>query len=59
METRHIKRYIPPNCDFEILEIERTDYLQLSGCTPRQIPVVRVLYLIIQELNMIEGTFNL
>jgi hypothetical protein len=27
VETRLIKRYIPPHCDFDILEIERTDYL--------------------------------
>ena len=37
VETRLIKRYIPPRCDFEILEIERTDYLPLSGCAQRQV----------------------
>ena len=37
VETRLIKRYIPSNCDFDILEIERTDYLLLPGCTQRQI----------------------
>jgi len=37
VETRLIKRYIPPHCDFEILERERTDYLPLSGCAQRQV----------------------
>jgi hypothetical protein len=32
VETRLIKRYIPPKCDFDLVEIERTDYLPLSGC---------------------------
>ena len=32
VETHLIKWYIPPHCDFDILEIERTDYLPLSGC---------------------------
>jgi len=27
VETHLIKRYIPPHCDFDILEIECTDYL--------------------------------
>jgi len=43
VETRLIKRYIPPNCDSDILEIERTDYLPLSGCT--QVADMRVSYM--------------
>jgi hypothetical protein len=35
VETRLIKRYIPPHCDFDLLEIERTDYLPLMGCATR------------------------
>jgi hypothetical protein len=45
VETRLIKRYIPPHCDFDILEIERTDYLPLSGCTQRQVADMRVSYM--------------
>ena len=45
VETRLIKRYIPPHYDFEILEVERTDYLPLSGCTQRQIADMRVSYM--------------
>jgi len=45
VETRLIKRYIPPNCDFDILEIERTDYLPLSECTQRQVADMRVSYM--------------
>ena len=37
VETRLIKRYIPPHCDFDLLEIERTDYLPLAGCAQRQV----------------------
>ena len=32
LEVLHIKRYIPPNMENDHLEIERTDYLPLSGC---------------------------
>jgi len=32
VETRLIKRCIPPHCDFGLLEIKRTDCLPLSGC---------------------------
>jgi hypothetical protein len=45
VETHFIKRYIPPYYDFEILEVERTDYLPLSGCTQRQIADMRVSYM--------------
>ena len=45
VETRLIKRYIPPHCDFDLLEIERTDYLPLSGCAQRQVMDARVSYM--------------
>jgi len=45
VETRLIKRYIPPHCEFEVLEIERTDYLPLSGCSQRQVADTRVSYM--------------
>ena len=35
VETRLIKRYIPPYCDFDLLEIERTDSVPLMGCATR------------------------
>jgi hypothetical protein len=45
VETRLIKRYIPPTCDFDLMEIERTDYLPLSGCAQRQVADMRVSYM--------------
>jgi len=45
VETRLIKRYIPPYCEFDILEIERTDYLPLSGCAQLQVADMRVSYM--------------
>ena len=45
VETRLIKRYIPPHCDFDVLEVERTDFLPLSGCTQRQVMDMRVSYM--------------
>jgi len=45
VETRLIKRYIHLNCDFDIVEIERTDYMPLSGCTQRQVADMRVSYM--------------
>jgi len=45
VETRLIKGYIPPNCDFEVLQIERTDYLPLYGCSQRQVADMRVSYM--------------
>ena len=35
VETRLIKRHFPPHCDFDLLEIERTDCLPLMGCATR------------------------
>ena len=45
VETRLIKRHIPRHCDFELLEIERTDYLPLSGCAQRQVADASVSYM--------------
>jgi len=45
VETRLIKRYIPPHCDFDVLEVERIDYVPLSGCTQRQVADMRVSYM--------------
>ena len=45
VEIRLIKRYIPPHCDYDLLEIERTDCLPLSGRTQRQIEDMRVSYM--------------
>ena len=45
VETRLIKRYIPPNFEFDILEIERTDYVPLSGCAQRRVADTRVSYM--------------
>jgi hypothetical protein len=45
VETRLIKRYIPPHCDFDLIEIERTDYLPLSWCAQRQMADMRVSYM--------------
>ena len=42
VETHLIKRYIPPHFDFDVLEVERTDYFPLSGCTQRQVADIRV-----------------
>jgi len=40
-----LKRYILPHCNYDFLEIERTDYLPLSGCAQRQIEDMRVSYM--------------
>ena len=45
VETRLIQRYIPVNSEFEVIEVERTDYLPLTGCTQRQIADMRVSYM--------------
>jgi hypothetical protein len=43
--TRLIKRYIPPHYYFDLLEVERTDYLPLSGCAQGQVADMRVSYM--------------
>jgi hypothetical protein len=45
VETSLIQRYIPPHCEFDVLEVERTDYLPLLGCTQRQVADMRVSYM--------------
>jgi hypothetical protein len=45
VETRLIKRYIPPHCEFDTLEVERTDSMPLSGCAQRQVADMRVSYM--------------
>jgi hypothetical protein len=44
VETRLIKRYIPPNSEYDSVEVERTDYVPLTGCTQRQVADMRVSY---------------
>jgi hypothetical protein len=44
VETRLIQRYIPILCDSDVLEIERTDYLPLTGCA-RQVTDMRASYM--------------
>jgi hypothetical protein len=43
VETRLIKRYIPPNSEYDLVEIECTDYVPLSGCTQRQVADMSLL----------------
>jgi len=45
VETRLIKRYIPPYSEFDVIEVERTDFIPLSGCTQRQVVDMRVSYM--------------
>jgi len=45
VETRLIQRYIALNSEFEVLEVERMDYLPLTGCTQRQIADMGVSYM--------------
>jgi len=51
VETRHIKLYIPPHGEFDLIEIERTDYVPLTGCTQRQIADMRVSYVNMGEIQ--------
>jgi len=44
VETRLIQRYIPLNSEFEFIEVERTDFLPLTGCTQRHIADMMVSY---------------
>jgi hypothetical protein len=43
--TRPIKRFIPLHCEFEVVEVERTDFVPLVGCTHRQVADMRVSYM--------------
>ena len=44
VETRLIKRHIPPRCDFDLPETDWTD-LPLAGCAQRQMADARVSYM--------------
>jgi hypothetical protein len=44
IETRLIKRFVPSEYEFDLVEVERTDFLPLSGCTQRQVADMRVSY---------------
>ena len=44
VETRLIKQYISLHCEFDVIEVERTDCVPLTGCTQRQIADMRVSY---------------
>jgi len=45
VETRLIKRFITLHCDFEIVEVEGTDFVPLVRCTHRQVADMRVSYM--------------
>jgi hypothetical protein len=45
VETRLIKRYISPHCEIDVLEVQRTDFVPLIGCTQRQTTDMRVSYM--------------
>jgi len=51
VETRFIKGYTPPNGEFDLIEIERTDYVPLTGCTQQQIADMRVSYVNMGEIQ--------
>lgn len=44
VEVRLVKQYVPPNCNYDSLEIERTAYLPLYGCTQWQIDDMRITF---------------
>jgi hypothetical protein len=44
LETRLTKRHVPPHCDFDLIEVERTDYLPVTGRAQRQVADMRVSY---------------
>jgi hypothetical protein len=45
IETRLITRFIPANYEFDLVEVERTDYVPLVGCAHRQVEDMRVSYM--------------
>jgi hypothetical protein len=45
VDTRVIRRYIPPNSEFDLIEVERTEIVPLTGCTHRQVAEMRVSYM--------------
>ena len=44
VQTLIIKIYIPPHCEFDVLEVERTYFLPLFGSTQRQVADMSVLH---------------
>ena len=51
VETRHIKLYIPPHGEFDLIEVECTDYVPLTGCTQQQMADMRVLFVNMGEIQ--------
>jgi hypothetical protein len=51
VETQLIKRYIPPNSEFDLIEIEGTDFVPLAGCTQRRVADMRVSYVNMSEIR--------
>ena len=51
VETRLIRRYIPPHSEFDLVEVERTDFLPLTGCTQRQVADMRVSYMNMEDVG--------
>jgi len=51
VEIRLIKRFIPPQSEFDVIEVERTDFLPLSGCTQRQVAEMRVSYMNMESVG--------
>ena len=51
VETRLIRRYIPPHCEFDLIEVERTDFLPVSGCAQWQVGDMRVSYMNMENVG--------
>jgi hypothetical protein len=44
LDVRVIKRYSPPNTEYDYLEVDRTDYLPLLGCVQRHMEDMRISF---------------
>lgn len=51
VETQLIKRYVPPHCDFDLIEVERTDFLPLTGCAQRKVTDMRVSHMNMENVG--------
>ena len=51
VETRLIKRYIPPHSEFDLVEVEWTDFLPLTGCAQRHVADMRVSYMNMENVG--------
>ena len=51
VETQLIKRCIPPHCEFDLIKVERTDFLPLTGCALRQVADMRVSYMNMENVG--------